>query len=97
MAAVLKRIGLGGNISTSLVIHHLKRLSPSRKLSLSNCSLYSTESASSTTEEFSLRYLEGKHEGNKDKLKFIFSLFYMFQSFISTLNYLFIARREQVF
>ncbi|KAL9960723.1 hypothetical protein ACROYT_G034213 [Oculina patagonica] len=63
MAAMLKRIGLGGNISTSLVIHHLKRLSPCGKLFLSNCSLYSTESASSTTEEFSLRFLEGRHEG----------------------------------
>ncbi|XP_020600514.1 methylglutaconyl-CoA hydratase, mitochondrial-like [Orbicella faveolata] len=64
MAALLKRGGtLRTNISTSLVIHHLKRLSPCGKLRLSDSSSYSTESAASRTEEFSLRYLEGKHEG----------------------------------
>jgi len=41
----------------------LKRLSPCGKLRLSDSSSYSTESAASRTEEFSLRYLEGKHEG----------------------------------
>ena len=64
MATLLKRIGtLRTNTSTSLVIHHLKRISPYRKLRLSECSSYSTESAASKMEEFSLRYLEGKHEG----------------------------------
>ena len=64
MAALLKRIGtLRTNTGTSLVIHHLRRLSPCGKLCLSDCSSYSTETAASKTEEFSLRYLEGKHEG----------------------------------
>ena len=64
MAALLKRIGtLRTNTGTSLVIHHLRRLSPCGKLCLSDCSFYSTETAASKTEEFSLRYLEGKHEG----------------------------------
>lgn len=65
MAAMLKRIGLfyRSNISSSLVIHNLKRLAPCGILSPSNRTSYSTESALSETEEFSLRYLEGKHEG----------------------------------
>ena len=62
MAALLNRIRTT-NTGTSLVIHHLKRLSPCGKLCMSDCSSYSTESAASRTEEFSLRYLEGKHEG----------------------------------
>lgn len=62
MATLLKRIDTL-RINTSLVIHHLKRLSPCGKLCLSDCSSYSTESAASKMEEFSLRYLEGKHEG----------------------------------
>ena len=65
MAALLKRAGtLRTNklTSTSSVIHHLKRLSPYGKLCLSDSS-YSTANAASITEEFSLRYLEGKHEG----------------------------------
>lgn len=62
MAALLKRT-LRTNTSTSLVIHHLKRLSPCEKLCLPDCSFYTTESAASRSEEFSLRYLEGKHEG----------------------------------
>ena len=68
MAALLNRIRIGPlrtntTCSTSLVIHPLKRLSPCGKLCLLGCSSYSTESAASRTEEFSLRYLEGKHEG----------------------------------
>lgn len=69
MAALWNRIGtLRTNTSTLLVIHSLKRLSPCRKLCLSDCSSYSTESAASGTEEFSLRYLEGRHEGLNSKI-----------------------------
>ena len=63
MAALLKSVGTLRTSSTSFTIHRLKRFSPCGKLRLSDCSSYSTESAASKTEEFSLRYLEGKHEG----------------------------------
>ena len=63
MAAVLNRIGLRNSTSSSLLIRHLKTISPCRKLSLSNTSFFSTESAPTSAEEFSLRHLEGKHEG----------------------------------
>ena len=62
MATTLIRIGRS-NSSSFLPIHHLKRLCQCRKLSVSNSCFYSTENAPSTAEEFSLRYLEGEHEG----------------------------------
>lgn len=68
MAAMVNRIGLRSNTSSSILIHCLKRPSPSRKLYPLNSSFYSTDSARSASEEFSLRYLDGKHEGLYNEL-----------------------------
>ena len=60
MAAVVFRRRNG---NSALLINLLKRVLPYRRRSVSNTLFYSTESATSRTEEFSLRYLEGEHEG----------------------------------
>ena len=60
MAAVVLRRRNG---NSALLINLLKRVLPYRRRSVSNTLFYSTESATSRSEEFSLRYLEGKHEG----------------------------------
>ena len=51
------------NGNSALLVNLLKRVLPYRRRSVSNTLFYSTESATSRSEEFSLRYLEGKHEG----------------------------------
>ena len=51
------------NGNNALLINLLKRVLPCRRRSVSNTLFYSTESATSRSEEFNLRYLEGKHEG----------------------------------
>lgn len=60
MAAVVFRRRNG---NSAVLINLLKRVLPYRRRSVSNTLFYSTESATSRSEEFSLRYLEGKHEG----------------------------------
>ena len=60
MAAVVFR---GRNGNSALLVNLLKRVLPYRRRSVSNTLFYSTESATSRSEVFSLRYLEGKHEG----------------------------------
>ena len=60
MAAIVFRRRNG---NSALLINLLKRVLPYRRRSVSNTLFYSTESATSRSEEFSLRYLEGKHEG----------------------------------
>ena len=58
MAVLVNKIG---GISRSFVIQ--ERLSSWRKLFPLGVSFYSTENASSASEEFSLRFLDGKREG----------------------------------
>lgn len=60
MAAIVFRRRIG---NSAVLINLLKRVLPYRRRSVSNILFYSTESATSRSEEFSLRYLEGKHEG----------------------------------
>lgn len=63
MAAILKRFPTSNNAGIFSVIHHWRKISACKSLCFPNNSNYSTESATSAAEEFSLRYLDGKHEG----------------------------------
>ena len=73
MAAILKRFPRSNNAGIFSVIHHWRKISACRSLCFPNNSNYSTESATSAAEEFSLRYLDGKHEGKLDVERFFVS------------------------
>lgn len=68
MAAMWKIFPRTKNAGIFPVIHDRSKIAASRKFCLPNSSKYSTESATSAAEEFSLRYLDGKHEGKGGKI-----------------------------
>ena len=67
MAAIWKIFPRSKNAGIFSVIHDRRKIAACRKFCLPNSSKYSTESATSAAEEFSLRYLDGKHEGKGGK------------------------------
>ena len=68
MAAIWKIFPRSKNAGVFSVIHDQTKIAAYRKLFVPNSSKYSTESATSAAEEFSLRYLDGKHEGKGRKI-----------------------------
>ena len=68
MAAIWKIFPRSKNAGVFSVIHDQTKIAACRKLFVPNSSKYSTESATSAAEEFSLRYLDGKHEGKGGKI-----------------------------
>ena len=68
MAAIWKIFPRSKNAGVFSVIHDQTKIAACRKLFVPNSSKYSTESATSAAEEFSLRYLDGKHEGKGRKI-----------------------------
>ena len=68
MAAMWKIFLRSKNAGIFSVIHDWSKITACRKFCLPNSSKYSTESATSAAEEFSLRYLDGKHEGKGGKI-----------------------------
>lgn len=68
MAAIWKIFPRSKNAGIFSVIHDQTKIAACRKLFVPNSSKYSTESATSAAEEFSLRYLDGKHEGKGGKI-----------------------------
>ena len=68
MAAMWKIFLRSKNAGIFSVIHDWSKIAARRKFCLPNSSKYSTESATSAAEEFSLRYLDGKHEGKCGKI-----------------------------
>ena len=68
MAAMWKIFPRSKNAGIFSVIHDRSKIAACRKFFLPNSAKYSTESATSAAEEFSLRYLDGKHEGKGGKI-----------------------------
>ena len=68
MAAIWKIFSRSKNAGFFSVIHDQTKIAACRKLYVPNSSKYSTERATSAAEEFSLRYLDGKHEGKGGKI-----------------------------
>lgn len=68
MAAIWKIFPRSKNAGVFSVIHDQTKIAACRKLFVPNSSKYSTESATSAAEEFSLRYLDGKQEGKGGKI-----------------------------